>query len=72
MMFDISYLADGTPFLKKVDRRRNRDVDGRTLWVEVGKAHEKGISNVIEQNKAQGYLVLMDEDGVYRALINTD
>lgn len=71
MVFEIYTDKQGNPRLKRVDRPRRRE-DGRGMWVEIGKSDQRGIERFVASNEDQGYLVLMDDEGVYRALILTD
>jgi hypothetical protein len=70
MVFEIHKNKSGSPVLKRVDRLRRRD-EGRGMWVEIGRSDQKGIERFVAENEKQGYLVLMDDQGVYRALILT-
>jgi hypothetical protein len=70
--FEIHPDKSGFPYLKKVERRRNTQEEGRGKWVSIGKATDGGIERVIELNRRNGMIVLIDEDGTYRALILTD
>lgn len=66
------HVKNGKPYLKKVDRYRNSYIDGRGNWVPIGRSSDTGIERIIEANRQNGLMVLIDEDGVYRALVCSD
>lgn len=72
MTFEIHANDLGKPYLKKVERRRNIQLEGRGSWMPIGKITDTGINRVIELNRKNGLLVLVDQDGVYRVLVLTD
>jgi len=72
MVFEIHANKLGKPYLKKIDRPRRVSVDGRGLWVDIGSIGHTGIERVVRTNRAAGLLVVLDEDGNYRALVLTD
>lgn len=72
MHFEIEKSPKGFPYLKKSYRRWNPDTDLRGIWVEIGTNRSKYIEYVIKVNQDAGYLVLIDEFGMYRALVLFD
>ena len=71
--FEIHPDKDGNPYLKKVERRRNIQEEGRGRWVAIGKSTDTGIERVIRINEQTGNLIcLPDSDGTWRALVLTD
>jgi len=72
MTFEIHANKIGKPFLKKVDRMRIWSKDGRATWTPIGHITDKDIERTVRINQTYGLIVLIDEDGVYRALILTD
>ena len=72
MVFEIHKNKLGKPYLKKVDRPRRASEDGRGLWVDIGHIGHTGIDRVVRVNQRAGLLVLLDQDGTYRALVLTD
>lgn len=71
MVYEIHANKIGNPYLKKVDRTKRRE-DGRGMWVEIGRITNFGIENAIRHNQEAGYIVLIDEDGIYRMLVLSD
>lgn len=71
MVFEIRMNKLNKPFLQKIDRPRTSK-DGRGQWVEIGRLSNTGIENIIRANQRNGYMVLIDEDNVYRVLVLTD
>ena len=72
MVFEIHANKLGKPYLKAVDRPRRVSVDGRGLWVDIGNIGHTGIERVVRTNQRAGLLVLLDQNGNYRALVLTD
>lgn len=72
MTFEIHANKLGKPYLKKVDRYRNIQTEGIGTWAPIGRVTDTGIERVVRINQQHGLLVLIDEDGVYRALVLTD
>jgi hypothetical protein len=73
MTFEIHANKLGKPYLKKVERRRNIQEEGRGSWMPVGRVTDTGIEKVVRINQKVGKLLcLPDEDGVFRVLVLTD
>jgi len=70
--FEIHPDQNGKPYLKKVERRRNIQEEGRGRWVRIGKVTDTGIDRVVGLNRRNGLIVLLDDSGEYRALVLTD
>jgi len=62
----------GKPYLKKVYRRRNSQVDGRGSWMPVGPSTYSEIHRIVDINRRAGLLCLPDETGEFRVLVLTD
>lgn len=69
-MFELHFTADGQKYLKWVDRRRFPGERG--LWVDIGKATDRGINQIIEINRSHGIEVEIDDRNTYRALVLKD
>lgn len=72
MHFTIEANKKGQPYLKKSDKPRNRQLEGRGLWAEIGRNTDTNIEKVIRANERMGFIVLIDEYSVYRVLVLTD
>jgi hypothetical protein len=72
MHFTIEMNKRGYPYLKKSEKPRNRQLEGRGLWAEIGRATDSNIEKVVRANERLGYYVLIDEYGCYRVLVLTD
>lgn len=70
--FEIHSDKNGKPYLKKVERRRNIQEEGRGAWMPIGRDTDSGIDRVVRLNKSAGNLVLPDETGTYRVLVLTE
>jgi len=70
--FEIHPDKNGKPYLKKVERRRNIQEEGRGAWMPIGRDTDHEMDRVLRLNKAAGNLVLIDQDGIYRVLVLTD
>jgi hypothetical protein len=71
--YEIHPDKNGNPYLKRVERRRNIQEEGRGKWVSIGRDTDLGIEKVIRINEQVGGLIcLPDETGTWRALVLTD
>lgn len=71
MTFEIHPDKNGKPYLKKVERRRNIQEEGRGTWMPIGRSSDTGIDRVVRINQQAGLVTLIDEDGTYRVLVLT-
>lgn len=69
-MFEIYSYESGEPRLRYVHRPRRSFERG--VWVEIGKEDEWGVEEAVLRNRQSGYIVLLDEYYVYRALVLTE
>jgi hypothetical protein len=72
MHFTIEQNKLGYPYLKKAGRARKVSEEGRGQWVQIGKLTDLYIEKSIRINESQGYFVLLDDEGYYRALVLTE
>lgn len=67
-MHEVKVNAKGKEYLKWVEGRSRT----RGIWVPIGRADERGIEELVSRNQGLGLKVLIDEKGVYRALVCKD
>ena len=71
MVFEIRANKLGKPYLKAVDRKR-RNGEPRGQWMAIGRVTDTGIERVVRMNREAGLIVLVDDTGIFRALVLTD
>ena len=69
-MFDIRLDKNGEPFLKWTEQKKPFGEKGH--WVEIGRVDDKELAHVVDVNRRNGMLVLVDDRGIYRALVLTE
>ena len=69
-MFKIEADKTGQPVLKYSEERPEHNERGR--WVEIGPKDSEGIEQIVRLNRKNGLIVLLDDKGIYRALVLTN
>jgi hypothetical protein len=72
MHYSIEQDKNGKPYLKKDFTKRMTSEKLRGQWIEVGPDSWIGTQKLVELNRQNGLIVLLDEDGFWRALVLVD
>lgn len=73
MYWEIGKSKNNKPQLKKnFNLKTPEEFKMRGQWVQIGMAAAEDVVHSVNANRKQGYLVLLDEEGYYRALVLLD